>query len=438
VGQAAPDVHYATTRDGVRIAYAINGEGPALVFVRALNSHVQESWDNVRTRRHFEALGAAFTVVRFDARGNGMSGDATTIDIDTLVEDVRAVVDDLGITSVTVYGQGFGTPVAIAFAARNPDVVDRLVLYCAHARGLPIPDVFLETMRVAPRQAHAIMAHDTYPDAETISTDLIRQGLHTTSAETAVAYFELVRTVDVVGELSDVKAPTLVMQPERSPVVRTALGREIAEAIPHARFVEVPGGSYNPWAPAIVESVLQAIGDFAGVSIPLMPKARPLAVMLTDIVGSTEMTHRLGEERARDLFHAHDAIVHEAIVAHGGVEVKHTGDGTLATFEETRQAVACAVAIERRLERERTGGLELQVRIGVAYGDVVEEQGDLFGTTVMQAVRITDRTKADQIFVSEAVFEAVRDQGFAFGPARSFALKGFPERARLHEVVWAS
>jgi class 3 adenylate cyclase len=440
VGDAGtPTVAYTDTRDGTKIAYSRAGDGPPLVFVRALNSHAQRWWTTGWTARYFEMLCRSFSVVLFDARGNGLSGPARTLDIDLLVDDVRAVVHETGVDRVTLFGQGFGTPVAIAYAAAEPERVSRLLLYCAYARGsgVHVSEEFIQTMRTLPEAAAAFMSRETYPDEERLPKRFLTTESLYTSPETAAAYFDFVRTVDVEPSLAEIRVPTLVMQPASSPVVRERLGREVADAIAGSRFVRVPGGAYNPWAELSFEPTLRAIGDFVGTPIPLMPTPKRLAVLLTDIVASTELTHRLGEERAREIFHTHDEVVKEAVRLHGGAEVKHTGDGTMATFTDAEDAVACAVKIEQRLAGgEHRFDDDLQVRIGIALGDVVEERGDLFGVTVMQAVRITDATLADQVLVSEAVHDKLGEDRFSFGPARSVSLKGFPEPARVYEVDW--
>lgn len=435
-----PDVQYAKTTDGLGIAYAIGGDGPPLLYVRALNSDVVRSWTDPWNTRYFGALARAFSVVVFDARGNGRSEPTEDIHLDGLIEDVDAVVRDAGLSHVLLYGQGFGSPVAIAYAARRPEVVDRLVLYCAYARGedVVITDEFIDTMRSLPDAAVALMGRSTYPDEAVLPRERISRRNLAAPAGTAAAYFEFARTVNVDDALGAIRVPTLVLQPQRSPVVPEHLGREIAERVADGRFVPLPVGSYNPWAHDAVEPTLQAIAAFTGVDLPTIPASRRLAVLVTDMVGSTEMRHRVGEAEARRLHQLHETMVGDALTAYRGRQVKGTGDGVMATFVEARDAVACAVAIQKAMsDRERTApGDVVPVRIGIATGDVVDERGDVSGTTVVLAVRIGARAKAGQILVPDDVREAATDAGFEIGVSRSLALKGFPTRVRLHEVLW--
>ncbi len=435
-GTDRPVVRYATTDDGLRIAFGMCGAGPALVYVRGFNSHVTRWWEDHRVRRYYEALGSCFTTVWYDARGNGLSDAADHIDLDVLMLDLRAVVDDAGDERVTLYGQGFGGPVAIAFAATHPERVDRLLLYCAHASGLAaMTDLFIETMRQEPAIGRTILAHGTYPDADALPRRMIKPVA--ADPETSAAYLRFTQTVDVRPLLADVRAPTLVMHPEHSPVVRPRDGTVVADGIDGAQLVTIPGGAYNAWTEEIADITLRAIAEFVGRPIAVMPKPRSLVVLVTDIVASTAAAHRLGDERAREMLHVHDEIVRTALREHSGAEVKHTGDGIMATFERPDDAVVCAIEIQRALDGARRAGRDApNVRIGVASGDVLEERGDIFGTTVVMAVRLGDRAGADQILVSDAVKAAVLDAP-PFGSRRSVALKGFPERVRVHEVLWS-
>ncbi len=439
MGAEIPEVRYARTRDGLRIAYGIAGDGPPLVYVRSLNSHVQRDWGDTWRGAYYKALANAFTVINFDARGNGLSDEIDSIDLESLIEDLRSVVDDLSLERFALYGQGFGSPIAIAYAARHPERVDRLILYCAYARGsdLYIPDFFMDAFRESPPTATAIMGHATYPDVYKLPANLLSPSSLAASPKTAILYFELVRTLDVSDVVPSVSAPTLVMQPKANKVVPAELGEGVAATIPDAKLVHVSTGSYNPWGEEAVEPSLNAISEFVGRPIPVMPSPRPMAVLVTDLVGSTEMTHRLGEARARELLHLHDEIVRDARRKRHGAQVKHTGDGIMARFDDRVAALACAKDIQERLAiRNRDAEDPLHVRIGIAYGEVVEEREDLFGTTVVAAVRIMDQAGTGQILVSEAAREGVDAALFDFGPERQVELKGFPEPIAVRELIW--
>lgn len=433
-----PKVSFAKASDGTRIAYAIHGDGPPLVFVRGLNSHVEDWWADGWTSSYFQALAQTFSVILYDARGNGLSDPSEDITLERCLDDLVAVVEDAGLSDVTLYGQGFGSPIAIAYAAGGSAPVSRLILYCAYAQGtdVVITDEFIHTMRTMPHAAAAFMARESYPDEEDLPTRLMRP-LYT-PAEIAARYFELARAVDVHAALADVGVPTLVMQPERNPVIPFHAGRQIAEAVANASLVSIPGGSYNPFSRRATEPSLHAIGEFLGDELIGVGNARPVVLMLTDMVDSTAMTQRAGEAISRTLHELQDAIVQRAIAQNAGELVKHTGDGLMVSFGSAGEALSTAVAVQAEIsEHNRSLEEALHVRIGIAAGEAYVHSGQPFATAAQLVTRVTSHGGPDQILATEAVREQASSQGFAFGPSRSVTLKGFSERMRLHEVVWA-
>ena len=159
-------------------------------------------------------------------------------------------------------------------------------------------------------------------------------------------------------------------------------------------------------------------------------------VMFTDIVGSTELTQRLGDDAAMAFLEVHDAIVRDALGAWGGREVKHTGDGIMACFVSAAAATRCAARIQRALgqhERENTG-VPVKVRIGVAAGEPVESHHDLFGSTVQLAARLCSQAQPEQSLVSNVVAELCLGKGLTFQDLGEVSLKGFDRPIRVHAV----
>jgi class 3 adenylate cyclase len=161
------------------------------------------------------------------------------------------------------------------------------------------------------------------------------------------------------------------------------------------------------------------------------------AVLFTDICGSTEMTERLGDDRAIALLHEHDGIVRDALAMHDGREVKHTGDGIMASFNSVSGAVDAAIAMQRRLaDREVRPGAELDVRIGISAGEPVSDHDDLFGAAVQLAARLCSYSTPRGITVSVAVRELCVGKQFRFEPRGPVTLKGFSEPTQVYEVHW--
>lgn len=164
------------------------------------------------------------------------------------------------------------------------------------------------------------------------------------------------------------------------------------------------------------------------------------AILFTDITGSTALTQRLGDAGAMQVLGIHDRVVRHALSIHGGTEVKHTGDGLMASFRSVIDAVSCAITIQRNVSEEtaRTLGADgsLALRIGIAAGEPVTADGDLFGAAVQLAARLCQRAAPGLIVVSSAVRDLAIGKGFAFEGPRQIRLKGFDEAVRAFEVRW--
>lgn len=164
------------------------------------------------------------------------------------------------------------------------------------------------------------------------------------------------------------------------------------------------------------------------------------AILFTDMTGSTEMTRRLGDQGAMQLLRAHNVIIREALRAHRGREVKHTGDGFMTSFASVSSAVECAITILRAFEahnREHPDH-EIHVRIGLTAGEPVEEENDLFGATVQMAARLCNCAHTDGILVSSLVQELCLGKSLAFINAGERELKGFDQPVRVFEVGWSA
>jgi class 3 adenylate cyclase len=160
-------------------------------------------------------------------------------------------------------------------------------------------------------------------------------------------------------------------------------------------------------------------------------------ILFTDMEGSTSLTQRLGDARAMAVLRAHDRIVGEALGRNGGSEVKHTGDGLMASFPSVVGAIESAVQIQRRLA-EADERSELRLRIGMSAGEPVTERNDLFGAVVQLAARLCSRAEPGSVLVSSAVHDLALGKGFAFRKHRRLSLKGFDEPVQSFEVIWQS
>ena len=161
-------------------------------------------------------------------------------------------------------------------------------------------------------------------------------------------------------------------------------------------------------------------------------------VLFTDIVNSTSLTQSLGDDIAMELLSVHDKVVRDALAATQGHEIKHTGDGIMASFISAVSAVRCAAQIQRELTRlaSQSTNHQIKVRIGSAAGEPVEHNNDIFGSTVQLAARLCAHAEPDQILVSNVVAELCIGKGLMFKPLGEVSLKGFDRPVQVHAVEW--
>lgn len=162
-------------------------------------------------------------------------------------------------------------------------------------------------------------------------------------------------------------------------------------------------------------------------------------ILFTDLEGSTDLTHRLGDDGAMALLRVHDGVIRQALGRHQGSEVKHTGDGIMASFASVRDALRAAVDVQQGLAAHNAAqpGSPLAVRIGLSAGEPVVEGGDLFGAAVQLAARLCALARPGTIVVAGVVADLAIGKGIVFGPRREASLKGFPDPVSVCEVDWA-
>jgi len=217
-----------------------------------------------------------------------------------------------------------------------------------------------------------------------------------------------------------------------SPDVAVAVHKESHGLLPH-KIIEV-----EP------PSVEQFLGDWRGfVPGPAIVDARQndsglRVIMFTDMESSVALTDRLGDAGAMNVLRTHNGVVRECLAAHGGREIKHTGDGVMACFASASRAVECTIAIQRTIAAHNAGEIStpLHVRIGLSAGEPVEDCDDLFGASVQLAARLCSHASADQILVAGVVRDLCIGKTFPFGDMGANAVKGFSEPIRVYDVRW--
>ena len=450
-----PRIEYATTSDGVSIAYWALGEGAPFVQMPAFPlTHVHLEWQIPECRRWFESLAGRMRLVRYDARGAGMSQRAVSdFSLEAQVRDLEAVVDGLGLERFALFASGDSGMPGIAYAAANPERVSHLILWCAWARRADVSSApQTETLR-------ALLEKDWSIYTETVARVLLGWGAQAEARRFAEFFRECVTpdvlraaidtvyALDVTESLPKIECPTLVLQRRQMANPDVGVATRLAGRIKAARVVLLEGAT-PLWFTDGADGVLRAVGEFLGLgdvaaALPTRVERRAFrTILFTDVEGSTSLTQRLGDDAARNVFREHERIMRECLLAHSGREMKTSGDGFMASFISAAQALECAIAMQRAfVARNESTDTPFNVRIGLNAGEpIAEETGrgeeDLFGTPVIMASRIMAKAAGGEILTSETVRGLVAGRGFLFSDRGETALRGLEDPVRLVEVRW--
>jgi class 3 adenylate cyclase len=237
--------------------------------------------------------------------------------------------------------------------------------------------------------------------------------------------------IDVSAILPSVRVPTLVIHRTGDKLVRVESGRLLAAQIPGARFVEVPGEDHLPVTGESAAAIFEAIVEFVTGSVVDAEVDRVLAtVLMTDIVGSTTLVQKLGDQAWLDLLEAHNAVVRTQFERFRGREVKSLGDGFLATFDGPARAIRCASAITQAVKP-----LGIEVRAGLHTGEVERSDTDVRGIAVHVAARISALAAASEVLVTRTVMDLVAGSGLKFAERGNYSLKGFSEPVDLYAAT---
>ena len=455
-----PRIQYAKTKDGVNIAYFTMGDG--VPFVQMPTA----PWDHIRLdhethgRQRCDSIAARMRLIRYDARGCGLSTrNVSEFSLETFVEDLRCVVDELAFEHFVLAAEAGVAPVAIAYAAREPERVSHLVLRSGGAR---VADLW--TRRV--RSAHAMMTNAPDLYARVITSMILGAGtaaaddyadfmVQCADFRVARRMFEAQYLFDVTPLLAQVCARTLVTCATGSEIYEEEAVTRLAAGVPGARLALTSRAmTMEQWLSRDLDEIfafLEEDGVIGSASTPgaaqdvrgtSSPGVR--TVIFTDLVGHTEMMQRLGDAKGREVLREHERITRETLKQHGGAEVKTMGDGFMASFGSVTAAMECAIALQRAFAARTDVGAQpaapavepLQVRVGLNAGEPIEEDGDLFGATVILAACIAAQAAGGEILIPEPVRHLLAGKPFVYADRGEFVPKGFEDPVRLYEVRW--
>jgi class 3 adenylate cyclase len=442
------DVRYVISGDA-RLAFSVSPGGPhAIVRVAAWISNqdleILEAQVHGSSRERFSSFA---TVVSYDARGTGLSDPVSLGDLPTLQgwsDDLQAVVTAAGFERVVLLAQGLAGPLAALYAATHPERTRALILINSYARAAPSED---SEVAVTPDQYERILGsiernwgtgrflRGVMPDVPVNDAklrDLARSERQSMSPAVVGAVFRALFATDVRAILPTISAPTLVMHTVENRLIPIEHGRYLAQHIPNARMVELPGADNAVFmGSAVGPVVVDEIEEFLTGSRAVSDHARMLTTLVfTDVVGSTEQLAAIGDKAWRTVLDRHDEAVRRQLARFSGHQERLTGDGMLATFDGPARAIRCGTAI-----RDAARQIGLDVRVGIHTGEVERRGTELAGIAVHLACRVCETAQPGEVLVSRTVVDLVAGSSTAFDDRGEHELKGIPAPWRLFAVA---
>lgn len=433
-----PDVRYARS-GGVAIAYQVVGEGPADLVFLPFPVSLYSIWQLPSFAAFARRLATGRRLVTVNMRGTGLSDQPRGITIEARMDDVRAVLDDLGSQRASLLAVTHTCPTCVLFATTYPERVDRLILYRPFARGSQTPDYpwaptrehALERLRVTRQtwgdrkhlEARAGHTNPQWADDADYTDWVVWNNRLAVSPGAMVELRRIWLETDITDVLPSIRVPTLVLSKDDA--------REEAEyfaaRIHDARHVVLPGVGL---ALHETDDAADAIERFlAGVEPREIPDSVLATVLFTDLVDSTKQAAELGDRAWRSALEAYRRLVRRELAHYRGVELDTAGDGFFASFDGPARAIACARAIV-----EETPALGLAVRAGVHIGECERADGKLTGLAVVVGARVAAKAGAGEVLVSGTVKDLVAGSGIEFDDRGAHELKGVPGEWRVYAV----
>ena len=435
-------VHYAKNGD-IHIAYKVLGQGPLdIMFVPTWTSNLDlfDTWPTIQKSLDY-FYGMARLII-LDRRGSGLSD--RTAGIATLEEgmdDILAVLDDVGCERVALISINESGCLCSLFAATHPDRVSGLVLYGSYAATVrqedypwaPTPEERAEQISLLIQywgdEEFAFLMNpgsETDPGFAEWAAKWMRNSV---SRDALPAAYDVLARTDVRQILPLIRVPTLVIHRKDDRVVPVENGRYLAEKIPNAKYVELPGEDHIPFL-GDWELIADEIEEFLTGQRRERAADRVLATILfTDIVGSSKKAAELGDRKWKEMLDAHDEILRAELARSGGKLIKTIGDGALATFDGPARAIRSACRI-----RDRARDLGLDMRAGLHTGEVDLRGDDVGGIAVHIGARVVEKAGPGELVVSSAVPSLVAGSGIQFEEMGETDLKGVEGSWTLYRV----
>ena len=435
-----PPVRYAKS-DALNVAYQVTGSGPGdLVLIPGFVSHLDLDWADSRHAHFLERLGSFARLIRFDKRGTGLSDRPGGLpDLETRMDDVRAVMDAVGSERAVLFGYSEGGPMAMLFAATYPERTAALILYGTYARRAVTAD-YPWGRTPEERAAYAAQIENEWaweadmrsmcPSADAAMARWWGERARAAASPGAArALVEMNSLVDVRGVLPAVRVPTLVLHRRDDGDAHVEEGRYLADHISGATFIELAGKDH--FVAIDPDQILDPVETFVTGHQPVHAGSRTLATILfVDIVESTRKAIALGDRTWAATLSSFHSSAAAQVEQHKGRVVNTTGDGLVATFDGPARAVRCGCAI-----RDIARASDLELRCGVHTAEIELRGDDIAGIGVHISARIVERADPGEVWVSRTVKDLVGGSGLRFEKRGDHHLKGIDELWPLYAAV---
>jgi class 3 adenylate cyclase len=440
----SPRTQY-TRSGGVHIAYQVFGTGPGdLVYVPGWVSHIEQAWEEPLLARFLSRLGSFARVITFDKRGTGMSDRVPDDKLPTLedrIDDLRAVMDAAASKRAAIMGVSEGGTLCTIFAATYPDRVAALIMLGSYAKRVwsedypwaPTPEARQREYELIEREWGNLMDLEHYVPSKVgdavFMERLAKYFRMAASPGAAVTILRMNTEIDTRALLPTIRVPTLILHRVGERDVKIEEGRYIAARIPGAKLVELAGDEHIPWV-GDQDTLLDEIQEFVTGVRPAPAVDRVLStIMFTDIVGSTELAARLGDQGWKGLLEQHNALARKELSRFRGREEKMTGDGFFATFDGPARAIRCASSI-----RDGVRPLGIEIRAGLHTGEIELAHDDVGGIAVHIGARVAALAKPSEVLVSSTVKDLAAGSGLTFADRGAHRLRGVPGQWHLFRV----
>jgi class 3 adenylate cyclase len=434
------ETRYALNGD-LRVAYRASREGPRdIVFVPNWFTCCEHFPELPSIQGWVEAMTSLGRLIFFDQPGTGASDPVTPGALPTLeqwADSITAVLDDLGSREADILASAGAFATGALFAATHPSRTTALVVLEGYAEpitertdGLDAEGVLAAFVATYDTGEFQHVLNPDMPWNEEIRAASARHDRLAASPATVALMLPLVAEVDVRAVLPTIRVPTLVINHTDDPFITPAMGKYVADHVPGAKYVELPGRNMyhfvEPWRASFQEIAEFLTGHRADVA-----DERVLAtVLFTDIVDSTRRAVEMGDRDWHALLDAHDAVVRSQLARYRGREVNTSGDGFLAMFDGPQRAIRCAMAI-----RDAVQALGIEVRAGLHTGECEVRGDDIGGIGVHIGARVSALAGPNDVLVSSTLRDLVIGSGLEFEERGTHELKGVPGEWRLFAVA---